>query len=109
MLSGHVPVSYDIGALVNANVNVLPLVEKVRGALLLKITSMSSEGNFTLIELPLSNESVPRSLSIIFIIDVPSGNRSILSDFSHDDIVIAMTEQAIAPNNNLWFFIMSLC
>lgn len=68
MLSGHVPVSYDIGALVNANVNVLPLMEQVRGVLSLKITSMSSEGNFTLIELDLwltrSKESVPRSLSI---------------------------------------------
>ena len=39
MLSGHVPVSYDIGALVNVNVNVLPLVEQARGVLLLKITS----------------------------------------------------------------------
>ena len=51
MLSGHVPVSYDIGAFVNVNVNVLPLVEQVRGVLSLIITSMSSEGNFTLIEL----------------------------------------------------------
>ena len=53
MLSGQVPVSYDIGALVNANVNVLPLVEQARGVLSLIITSMSSEGNFTLIELDL--------------------------------------------------------
>ena len=28
MLSGNVPVSYDIGAFVNVNVNVLPLVEQ---------------------------------------------------------------------------------
>ena len=34
MLSGHVPVSYDIGALVNVNVNVLPLVEQAYSALL---------------------------------------------------------------------------
>ena len=45
MLSGQVPVSYDIGALVNANVNVLPLVEQARGILSLKITSMSSDAN----------------------------------------------------------------
>ena len=37
------------------------------------------------------------SVVLIFIIDVPSGNRSILSDFPHDDIVRAMMEQAIAP------------
>lgn len=53
MLSDQVLVSYDIGALVNVNVNVCP-------------------------------------------------------SFTHDDIVSAMTEQAIAPNN-LWFFIMSFC
>ena len=53
MLSDHVPVSYDIGAFVNVNVNVLPLVEQARGVLSLIITSMSSEGNFTLIELDL--------------------------------------------------------
>ena len=68
MLSDQVPVSYDIGAFVNVNVNVLPLVEQVRGVLSLIITSMSSEGNFTLIELDLwltrSKASVPRSLSI---------------------------------------------
>ena len=68
MLSDQVPVSYDIGALVNVNVNVLPLVEQARGVLSLIITSMSSEGNFTLIELDLwltrSKASVPRSLSI---------------------------------------------
>ena len=66
MLSDQVPVSYDIGAFVNVNVNVLPLVEQARGVLSLIITSMSSEGNFTLIELDLwltrSKASVPRSL-----------------------------------------------
>ena len=55
-------------ALVNVNVNVLPLVEQDRGVLSLIITSMSSEGNFMLIELDLwltrSKASVPRSLSI---------------------------------------------
>ena len=45
MLSGQVPVSYDIWAFVNANVNVLPLVEQARGVLSLKITSMSSDAN----------------------------------------------------------------
>lgn len=53
MLSDQVPVSYDIGALVNVNVSVLPLVEQARGVLSLIITSISSEGNFTLIELDL--------------------------------------------------------
>ena len=53
MLRGQVPVSYDIGAFVNVNVNVRP-------------------------------------------------------SFPHDDIVSAMTEQAIVPNN-LWLFSMSFC
>lgn len=34
----------------------------------------------------------------LFIIDVPSGNRSVLSSFPLDEIVIAMTEPTIALN-----------
>ena len=50
----------------------------------------------------------PQTVLKVAFIDVPSGNRSILSSFPHDDIVSAMTEQAIAPKN-LWFFIISFC